>query len=188
MYSYFQKLIDQGFALVYIDNILLLAHIKIHMLDLIEQLHQISSSNILKISPEKSFCYLLTVKFLGLAIGNKTIKPISSKFDGIHKLETPTSRSELMRFIGSLKFYSNFMNKLHRSLEPFCTLLHYSISSEWIPEVDKLFMENEASLSEVAAMQFQLPLSFYINVDAFLSGLGAIVFQPNTDNEMQDMS
>ena len=121
MYSYFQKLIDQGFALVYIDNILLLAHIKIHMLDLIEQLHQISSSNILKISPEKSFCYLLTVKFLGLAIGNKTIKPISSKFDGIHKLETPTSRTELMRFIGSLKFYSNFMNKLHLSLEPFCT-------------------------------------------------------------------
>ena len=118
---FFQKLIDQGFALVYIDNILLLAHIKIHMLDLIEQLHQISSSNILKISPEKSFCYLLTVKFLGLAIGNKTIKPISSKFDGIHKLETPTSRTELMRFIGSLKFYSNFMNKLHLSLEPFCT-------------------------------------------------------------------
>ena len=29
MYSFFQKLIDQGFAIVYIDDILLLAHTKL---------------------------------------------------------------------------------------------------------------------------------------------------------------
>ena len=45
MYSFFQKLIDQGFALVYIDEILLLAHTKPHMLTLIEQLHQICQTN-----------------------------------------------------------------------------------------------------------------------------------------------
>ena len=44
--THFQELIDQGFALVYIDDILLLAHTKTahtktHMLDLIKQLHQI---------------------------------------------------------------------------------------------------------------------------------------------------
>ena len=41
MYSFFKKLVDQGFALVYIDDILLLSHIKTHMLDSIEQLHHI---------------------------------------------------------------------------------------------------------------------------------------------------
>ena len=60
MYSFFQKLIDQGFALVYIDDILLLAHTKTHMLDLIEQLHRICHSNNLKIAPEKSIYILLT--------------------------------------------------------------------------------------------------------------------------------
>ena len=48
MYSFFQ-LIDQGFALVYIDDILLLAHTKPHMLNLIEQLHQICQTNNLKL-------------------------------------------------------------------------------------------------------------------------------------------
>ena len=67
MYSCFQKRIDQRFALVYIDDndILLLAHTKTHLLELIEQLHKIGSSNIPKIAPEKYFYVLLTVKFLG---------------------------------------------------------------------------------------------------------------------------
>ena len=63
MYLFFQKLINQGFPLVLINDIFLLAHTKTHMLELIEQLHQIFSSNNLEIFPEKSFCVLLTVKF-----------------------------------------------------------------------------------------------------------------------------
>ena len=41
MYTFFQKLIDQGFALVCIDDTLVLSHTKTHMGELIEQLHQI---------------------------------------------------------------------------------------------------------------------------------------------------
>ena len=51
----FQNLIGQGFALVNIDDILLLAHAKIHRLDLIKQLHQRRSSNKHRSAPEKSF-------------------------------------------------------------------------------------------------------------------------------------
>ena len=54
MYPIFQKLCDQSFAFIYIDGILLLAHTKLHMLDSIEQLHQICT-DILKIAPEKIF-------------------------------------------------------------------------------------------------------------------------------------
>ena len=143
MYSFIQKLIDQGFALVYIDDILLLAHTKPHMLNLIENLHQICQTNNLKIAPEKSFYILLTVKFLGHEIGNNTIKPISSKVDALHQLKTPTSKTELMRFIGSMNFYSKFINKLHISLKPFYTLLRDDIPFEWTPDLDKFFKPNQ---------------------------------------------
>ena len=106
MYSLFQKLIDQGFALVYIGDILPLAQTKTQMLDLIEQSNKICYSNNLKIDPDKSFYILLTVIFFGHEIGNNTIKPIPSKVDSIHKIKTPTSKTELMRFIGSMNFYS----------------------------------------------------------------------------------
>ena len=138
---FFQKLIDQGFALVYIDDILLLAHTKTHMLEVFEQLHQICHSNIPEVAPEISFYILLTVKFLGHEIDNNTIKPISSKVDGIDKLKTPTSKTEVMRFIGSMNFYSNFKNKLHIYLKPFYTLLHDDVSFDWTSDLDKLFNE-----------------------------------------------
>ena len=118
---FLQKLIDRGFALVYIDDILFRAHTKTHRLDLIKQLHQICHPNNLKVALEKSFYILLTVKFLGHEIGHNTIKPISSKVDGVHKLKTPTSKTELMRFIGSMNFSSKLINKLYISMK---TLIH----------------------------------------------------------------
>ena len=189
MYSFLQKLINQGFALVHIDDIFLLAHTKTHMLDLIEKLHQICHSNNLKSAPEKSFYILLTVKFLGHEIGQKTNKPISSKVDGIHKRKTPTSKTKLMRFIGSMIFYSKIIDKLHISLNPFCTLLHDDVFFEWTSDLDKLLNQIKLSLSkdaELAIPNTTHPL--YKTVYASLIGLGAVLFQPNSNNKMQVMS
>ena len=167
-----KKTFDQGFALVYIDDILLLAHTKNHMLDSMEQLHQTCSSNNLKLAPENSFFILLTVNFLGHEIGNYTIKPMSSKVDGLHKLRTPTSKTELMHFIGSKTFCSKFMYKLHILFKPFIALLHDDISFEWSLDLGKLYNEIKTSLSKDA--QLAIPNTnhpFNITVDDPLTGL-----------------
>ena len=148
------------------------------MLHLFEQLHQICQTNILKIAPEKSFYILLTVKVLGHEIGNNTIKPISSKVDAIHQLKTPTSKTALLRFIGSMNFYSKFINNLHISLKPFYTLLHDDILFEWTPDLDKLFNQIKLFLSKDAEIAIPNTHPFYITVDASLIGLGAVLFQP----------
>ena len=58
MPSFFKTLIEQGFALVYIDDNLLLSNSKEHMFQLIEQLHIISTQNNLKLAPKNPFsCY-----------------------------------------------------------------------------------------------------------------------------------
>ena len=72
MSTFFKTLIEQGFALVYIDDILLLSNSEEHMFQLSEQLHIISKTNNLKLAPEKSFLMLLKVKFLGHEIGYNT--------------------------------------------------------------------------------------------------------------------
>ena len=58
MSTFFKTLIEQGFALVYIDDILLLSDSKEHMFQRIEQLHIISTKNNLKLAPEKP-CFML---------------------------------------------------------------------------------------------------------------------------------
>ena len=77
MSNVFKTLIEQGFALVYTDNILLLSNSKEHMFQLIEQLHISSTKTNLKLAPEKSFFVLFKVKFLGHEIGYNTIKSCS---------------------------------------------------------------------------------------------------------------
>ena len=90
MSTFFRTLIEQGFSLGYIDDILLLSNSKEHMFQLIEQLHLISTKHNLKLAPEKSFFMLLKVKFLVHEIGYNTIKPIHSKNAAIHKIPSPT--------------------------------------------------------------------------------------------------
>ena len=133
MSTFFKLLIEQGSVLVYIDDILLLSNSKEHMFHLIEQLHIVSTKHNLKLAPEKSFFMFLKVKFLGHKIGYNTIKPIHSKNDAIHKILSPTGKVALMSFIGALKFYTKFIEKLHINLKPFYDLLHENTSWKWTP-------------------------------------------------------
>ena len=79
MSTFFKTLVEQGFALDYIDDILLLSDSKENMFQLIEQLQIISTKHNPKLAPEKSFFTLLKVKLLGHEIGYKTIKTIIQK-------------------------------------------------------------------------------------------------------------
>ena len=94
-----------------------------------------------------------------------------------------------MRFIGSMNFYSKFINKVHISLKPFYTLLHDDILFEWTPDLDKLFNQIKLSLSKDAELAIpNTTHPFYITVDASLIGLGAVLFQPKSKNKMQIIS
>ena len=69
MSTFFRPLIEKRSALVYIDDVLLLADEKQEMFELIKELHIIATRENLKLAPEKSFYMLLKVKFLGHEIG-----------------------------------------------------------------------------------------------------------------------
>ena len=68
MMTFFKTLIEQGFALVYIDDILLLLNSKEYMFQLKEQLHIINTKNRLKLAPEKSFFMLLRLNSLDMKL------------------------------------------------------------------------------------------------------------------------
>ena len=189
MSSFFKTLIEQGFALVYIDDILLLSNSKEHMFQLIEQLHIISTKNNLKLAPEKSFFMLLKVKFLGHEIGYNTIKPIHSKITAIHKIPSPTGKVALMSFIGALNFYTKFIEKLHINLKPFYDLLHENTPWKWTEDHERFFQTLKTPLT--SNTELTIPSTkhpFFITVDASLIGLGAVLFQLKEQNQMKVIS
>ena len=189
MSTFFKTLIEQGFALVYIDDILLLSDSKEHMFQLIEQLHIISTKNNLKLAPENSFFMLPKVKFLGHEIGYNTIKPIHSKTAAIHKIPSPTGKVALMSFLGALNFYTKFIEKLHINLKPFYDLLHENTPCKWTDEHESLFQKLKMSLT--SETELTIPNTkhpFFITVDASFIGLGAVLFQLNEQNKMKVIS
>ena len=107
MSTFFRSLIDKRSALVYIDDILLLANEKQEMFELIKELHTIASRENLKLAPEKSFYMLLKVKFLGHEIGNNTNKPIPSKIQAIKRIPSPKEKRMLCNFLAVLTFIQN---------------------------------------------------------------------------------
>ena len=189
MSTFFKTLIEQGFALVYIDDILFLSDSKEHMFQFIEQLDIISTKNNLKLAPEKSFFMLLKVKFLGHEIGYNTIKPIHLKLAAIHKIPSPTGKVALMSFIGALNFYTKLIEKLHINFKPIYDLLHENTPWKWTDEHESLFQKLKLSLT--SETELTIPNTkhpFFITVDASLNGLGAVLIQLNEQNKMKVIS
>ena len=175
---------------MYFDDILLLANEKQEIFELIKKLHKIASRENLKVAPEKSFYMLLKVKFLGHEIGNNTIKPIPSKIDAIKKIPSPEEKKDVMQFLGSVNFYSKFIEKIHINLKPLYTLLHDDVKFQWTPESEKIFQNVKNEMT--AETELTIPNTthpFFITVDASLDiGLGAVLFQMNEENRMKVIS
>ena len=124
MSTFFRSLIDKRFALVYIDDIILLADEKQEMFELIKEIHKTATKESLKLASEKSFYMLLKVKFLRYEIGNNTIKPFPSKIEAIKKIPSPKDKKDVMQILGSVNFHFKFIEKLHKNLKPLYTFFH----------------------------------------------------------------
>ena len=141
MSTFFRSLIDKRSASVYFDDIVLLADEKQEMFERIKELHKVATKENLKLAPEKSFYMLLKVELLGHERehpGNNTIKPIPSKIEAIKRIPSPKEKKDVMQFIGSVNFFSKFIEKLHIDLKPLYTLLHDDVKFQWTPELEKI--------------------------------------------------
>ena len=141
MSTFFKIPIEQGFALVYNDDILLLSDSKEHMFQLIEQLHIISTKNHLKLAPEKYFSCSLKSNFLDMKLVTIQLNQFIQKLQ-LFKKFLLTGKVALMSFIGALNSqYTNFIEKLHINLKPFYDLLHENTPWKWTDEHERLFQK-----------------------------------------------
>ena len=147
MSTFFRPLIDKRSALVYIDDIILLADEKQEMFELIKELHKIATKENLKLAHEKSFCMLLKVKFLGHEIENNTIKQIPSKIEAIERIPSPKQKTDVMQFLGSVNIYSKFIEKLPIKFKPLYTILYDDVKIQWTPELEKIFQDVKNSMT-----------------------------------------
>ena len=117
MSTFFKTLIEQGFALVYIDDILLLSDSKEHMFQLIEQLHIISTKNNPKLALKNPFSCSPRSNSLDMKLVTIQLNQFIQKLQLFIKSLLQLAKVALMSFIGALNFYTKFIEKLHINLK-----------------------------------------------------------------------
>ena len=102
--------------------------------------------------------------------------------------EFPHQKKRKM-FLGSVNFYSKFVEKLHINLKPLYTFLHEGVIFRWTPELEKTFQGVKNAMT--AGTELTIPNTndpFFITIDASLVGLGTVLFQMNEGNKMRVFS
>ncbi|KAL0152856.1 hypothetical protein M9458_051837, partial [Cirrhinus mrigala] len=68
-----------------------------------------------------------TVTYFGKVIGQGQVRPVHAKVEAIYKFPPPTTKRELMRFLGMVGYYRNFCSNFSMVVAPLTNLLKAKI-------------------------------------------------------------
>ena len=171
----YRTLIEQGFALAKIDDILHLSNsFKEQKFQLCEQLQNINNEHSLKWSPEQPFFMLLIVKFfLGPEISCNTKQLIHSKVAALQKLSSITGKVAFVSFISALDFYTKFTIKFQTTLKRFHDLLHGNTPCNWTSDHELELLPQHLKTAPAYDTELTIPntkRTIFNTVDASLIG------------------
>lgn len=119
-----------------------------------------------------------TVVYLGKVVGQGQVRLVRAKVLAIDKFPPPTTKKELMRFLGMIGYYRNFCCNFSTVVSPLTNLLKSSVKFDWSPECQQAFENAKLLLSSAPVLAApQLDQPFQIQVDASQVGAGAILLQ-----------
>ena len=144
----------------------------------------------MKAAPDKSHFFLTRVKFLGHIIERNTITPLKSRIDAIQKLQQPTNKKKIQKFLGMLGLLSKYVYKMQLYLRPFYNILRQQNNFEWTTEHQTRFEKIKKLLTEQISNTIPNPNQpFYAISDASNFGIGAELLQSHSGtNKMNPIS
>ena len=143
----------------------------------------------LHLNPDKVKINYKSVPFFGMILTESGIKPDPKKAEAIHNWSTPTNVSELLSFLGSVNYLSQFIPELSRLGKPLQALVKKDSEFIWTVEHDRAFAEVKLTVSKDCLIWFYDPQKLlYIECDASKQGIGCVLLQPadNIPSTLQD--
>ncbi len=123
-----------------------------------------------------------TVTYLGKIVGQGEVQPVHAKVTAIKVYPTPSTKKELMRFLGMAGYYRSFCANFSSVVAPLTNLLKADAKFIWSHECQKAFEKvKELLASEPVLAAPRLGEPFQLQVDASNVGAGAVLMQPGVD-------
>uniref|UniRef100_A0A8C5CMY1 Gypsy retrotransposon integrase-like protein 1 n=1 Tax=Gadus morhua TaxID=8049 RepID=A0A8C5CMY1_GADMO len=121
-----------------------------------------------------------TVTYLGRVVGQGKVRPVAEKIRAVQFYPLPTTKKELMRFLGLVGYYRGFCRNFSEVVAPLTDLLKMRVPFVWSPLCQQAFERIKSLLCEapvLAAPRFDRP--FVLQVDASHIGVGGVLLQAN---------
>ena len=123
------------------------------------------------------FCHA-NLTFLGHVVGQGQVKPVEAKVQAITDFPVPSTKRQLMRFLGMAGYYRKFCNNFSAIAEPLTKLLSKRTKFVWNNDCQKAFDKLKAILkSEPILLAPNFEKAFKLAVDASDVGAGSVLLQ-----------
>lgn len=168
----------EAFALSFIDDIIIFSDTEEEHLVHVRRILSLLFDNGVHLSPEKVQLAKQSVKLLGHIVGNGEIKPNPQKVEAISKFPAPRDPKEVLRFLGMVGFFREYIPLFGRLARPLYNLVKKDQEWRWQDEEQAAFEAlRQALLSNDVLMLPDWSKPFLIETDASYSGLGAVLLQ-----------
>lgn len=172
------------FAVCFIDDILLFSKSFSNHVEHLEKLFHAIKSEGLKLKFTKCTFAADSVKYLGHVIQNNSVKPLKDNLISIKNFPTPKTQKNVRQFLGKINFYHKYVPNIAIKLEPMHNLLRKGQTFTWSKACQESFDEmKEILCSQPILTIFDPNLPIKIYTDASILGVGAVLKQPQENNE-----
>lgn len=124
------------------------------------------------------------ISFLGMIVTPSGVKPDLRKVQSILEIPEPRSRQELQKFVGVCNFYRRFSVSHSLLLEPLRELLQTNKEFTWKQTHSTAFEKIKNNFANCVALNhFHPEWRSYVQTDASIAGISAILYQKTPDED-----
>lgn len=188
----FQRLVNdllegqEGHAVAYLDDIAVFSQTwEEHLIHVNSVLAKITGAG-LTIKPEKCQLGMTEVQYLGHRVGGGTLRPEPDKVEAITAWPTPTTKKQVMSFLGTAGYYRKFVPHYSTLAKPLTDLTKKKLPLQvkWTPDTEQAFLALKSALASHPVLQApDFKRRFIVQTDASNFGLGAVLSQVNESGE-----
>ena len=167
----------------YVDDVIIYSDSWEDHLKISEAFFKRVSEAKLTINLVKSELCHATVEYLGHVVGQGQIKPVMAKVEAILDFPRPTSKKELMRFLGMAGYYRKFCPNFSTVTSSLTNLLRKDVKFSWAESCQLAFDKVKAILTSYPVLTApDFSKDFKLAVDASDVGVGAVLLQEGKEN------